>query len=200
MASSFFCLLTCYRFLVLIQVFTPKASLQRKHLSFNQSVNDVFCFLVCTGAGMSATKGSPAKSGWSGGGMLEIRKWHNQIWTIRKDLRSYMTSSPDIRAAVRCPPLTDCWTRRAFVLHPRVPVCMCVWQYRWCWSWQLVILAIFAPKAHQPHPARLTRTRARPFLCSRLFWWWTSDPELKKRAHDGESEMGERFSVFEQHD
>ena len=43
-----------------------------------------------------------------------------------------MTSSPDIRAAVRrCPPLTDCWTRRAFVLHPRVPVCvcLCVWQY-----------------------------------------------------------------------
>ena len=111
----------------------------------------MFCFFVCTGAGMSATKGSPAKSGWSGGGMLEIRKWHNYIWTIRKDLRSYMTSSPDIRTAVRrCPPLTDCWTRRAFVLHPRVPVCVTI--YRWCWCWQLVIRAIFAPKAHQPHP------------------------------------------------
>ena len=92
-----------------------------------------------------------------------------------------MTSSPDIRAAVRCPPLTDCWTRRAFVLHPRVPVCvcLCVWQYTvavdvhaghpchnfysYMYKLQhhnisksyidaLVIRAIFAPKAPQPPP------------------------------------------------
>ena len=28
--------------------------------------------IFLTGAGMSATKGSPAKSGWSGGGMLKF--------------------------------------------------------------------------------------------------------------------------------
>ena len=86
---------------------------------------------------------------------------------------------------------------RAFVLHPRVPVCVCVcvWQYT---------VDVGHP-CHLCHkisstPPRLTRTRARPSLCFRLFWWWTSDPELKKRERDGESEMGEQFSVFEQHD
>ena len=29
-------------------------------------------FIIFTGAGISATKGSPAKSGWSGGGMLKF--------------------------------------------------------------------------------------------------------------------------------
>ena len=102
----FLCLLTCYRFLVPIQAFTPKASLQRKHLSFNQSVNDVFCFFVCTGAGMSATKGSPAKSGWSGGGMLEIRKWFNLIWYPGKWYTTTFEQSENINDHIWHPHLT----------------------------------------------------------------------------------------------
>ena len=42
---------------------------------YSESISSCLLYLITiflTGAGMSATKGSPAKSGWSGGGMLKF--------------------------------------------------------------------------------------------------------------------------------